>query len=74
MGDKVVIFKPYPFEVGQKIRIDNGPRKGDWEVAGISDIKVQLCCPISGQQVEWAKFCYLVEERENDQWPFKDYQ
>jgi len=67
--DKVVIFKPYPFKAGQKIHIDSGPRKGDWEVVDASDKKVQLQCPVSGLKVDWAKFCYLVEERENQQWP-----
>ena len=40
--DTVLFFKPYPFEVGQKIFIDGGPRKGDWQVVGISD-RIQPC-------------------------------
>ena len=43
----VVIFKPYPFADGQKIYIDGGPRKGDWEVVGIGDRKIKFRCPIS---------------------------
>ena len=73
MGHKVIIFKPYPFEVGQKIRIDAGHRKGDWEVTGISDKKVKLHCPVTGIELQWAKFCYFAEERENEQWPLNDY-
>ena len=42
----VVIFKPYPFADGQKIYIDGGPRKGDWEVVGIGDRKIKLRCHI----------------------------
>ena len=40
--DKVAFFGPYPFEIGQKIHIDGGPRKGDWEVVGISERKIKL--------------------------------
>jgi hypothetical protein len=69
--NRVAIFEPYPFEVGQKINIASGPRKGDWEVIGISDRKVKLRCPISLREFEWNRFCYLAEEREQ-QWPQKD--
>jgi len=65
----VTLFAPYPFRVGQKIRIQGGKRKGDWEVIGVGDAKVTLRCPISGREFEWARFCYLVEERENEAWP-----
>ena len=68
----VHFFKPYPFAVGQKIYIEDGPRKGDWEVVGISDRKVKLRCPISGREFEWNRFCYLTEEREGEEWPHKD--
>ncbi len=71
-NDKVLYFKPYPFVVGQKIYIDGGPRKGDWEVVGISDRKVKLRCPISGKKLEWNRFCYFAEEREGEQWPHID--
>jgi len=68
----VVIFKPYPFSVGQKLFIDGGPRKGDWEVIGVSDRKVNLRCPISAREFEWNRFCYYVEERVDEEWPHKD--
>jgi hypothetical protein len=68
----VLFFKPYPFEVGQKIYIDGGPRQGDWEVIGISDRKVKLRCPISAKEFEWNRFCYLTEVREDEPWPHKD--
>ena len=66
---KVAVFKPYPFIVGQKIRIDGGPRNGDWEVIGLTEHKVTLRCPITQKEVKWDRFCYYVAERENEKWP-----
>lgn len=65
----VTLFEPYPFQVGQKIRIEGGKRGGDWEVVGVSDAKVTLRCPISRREFEWARFCYRVEKRKGDVWP-----
>jgi hypothetical protein len=70
--ESVIILKPYPFEVGQKIFIDGGPRRGDWEVIGINDRKVKLRCPISAKVFEWNRFCYFSEAREDEPWPHKD--
>jgi len=67
--EKVAFFKPYPFAVGQKIHIEEGPRRGDWEVIGVSDRKVKLRCPISLKEVEWDRFCYFVEQRSGAPWP-----
>ena len=67
----VVVFRPYPFAVSQKLHIEGGARGGDWEVIGLSDRKVKLRCPISGREVEWDRFCYFVEEREQE-WPKED--
>ena len=72
MSHNVTIFKPYLFQAGQKIRIDGGHRKVDWEVLGMTDKKVTLRCPVSDVEVEWAIFCYFSEERENEQWPLDD--
>ncbi len=69
---KVVMFKSYPFEVGQKIYIDSGPRKGDWVVIGVSERKVKFRCPLSAREFEWNRFCYFTEERSDEQWPHKD--
>ena len=69
--EKVPVFEPYPFEEGQKITIESGPRAGDWEVVGVTEKKVKLRCPLSGQEVEWARFCYHVEEQER-KWPAED--
>lgn len=68
----VSVFKPYPFTVGQKIRIEGGPRNGDWEVIGVTDKKLKLRCPVSLREFEWNKFCYLSEERIGIPWPQKD--
>ena len=32
----VIIFKPYPFKVGQKLHIDTGSRYGEWAASAIS--------------------------------------
>jgi len=68
---KVTLFEPYPFEVGQKIRIEGGKRGGDWEVIGVSEAKVKLRCPISGREFDWDRFCYITQERDNEIWPKK---
>jgi hypothetical protein len=68
----VIVFEPYPFKVGQKIRIEGGKRKGDWEVVGVGDAKVTLRCPISHREFEWARFCYQVAERSDEVWPAPD--
>ena len=69
---QVAVFRPYPFQTGQKINIETGPRKGDWEVIGISDRKVKLRCPVSLREFEWNRFCYFVEDCEMEQWPQED--
>ncbi len=69
MQDAITFFTPYPFKEGQKIRITSGPRRGDWLVTAVTDRQVTLRCPISGRQFSWNRFCYLVEEKENEPWP-----
>jgi hypothetical protein len=68
---EVTIFKRYPFEVGQKIFIEDGPRKGDWQVVAVTDHKVTLRCPISLKEFKWGRFCYFTEKREIEEWPQK---
>ena len=68
---RVVVFEPYPFEPGQKIRIEGGPRRGDWEVLGADAKTVRLRCPVSGREVEWPRFCYHVRDEEAE-WPAED--
>ncbi len=67
----VVVFRSYPFEVGQKLHIEGGSRNGDWEVIGVNDRKVKLRCPVSLREFEWNRFCYFVEERTGVVWPKK---
>lgn len=65
----VSIFTQYQFTAGQKIRIADGKRAGDWEVVGQSETTVTLRCPISGKEFEWQRFCYHVEEKTGEAWP-----
>lgn len=71
-ADKVLVFRPYPFQTGQKIHIEGGPRRGDWEVVSVSNQKVKLRCPISQREFEWDRFCYSVEEQNGIAWPRQD--
>lgn len=68
----VVFFKPYPFVVGDKIHIEEGPRRGDWEVIGVAERKVKLRCPVSLKEFEWDRFCYFAGQRHNVPWPQRD--
>ncbi len=68
MNDQVAKFKPYPFYIGQKIRIEGSYRGGDWEVIDLTETKLLLRCPVSKKEVSWNKFCYFVEECDS-QWP-----
>ena len=69
MKHDVAVFTPYPFKIGQKIRIENSRRAGDWEIAAIGEHKITLRCPISKREFEWNKFCYLVKEEKDSIWP-----
>ena len=68
----VTIFRLYPFKVGQKIYIEDGPRRGDWEVIDLTERKLTLRCPISKREVEWDRFCYFMGEADNSPWPHPD--
>ena len=68
----VTVFTPFEFHIGQKIYIEKGPRRGDWEVVGITEKKVRLKCPVSLREFEWNRFCYQTDERTFDTWPQKD--
>ena len=69
---EVTIFRPYDFVLGEKITIANGPRRGDWEVIGVSERKVRLRCPVTQREVEWDRFCYYVEKAAGVEWPHPD--
>lgn len=66
---KITIFEPYPFVVGEKVRIVGGKRRGDWQVVGLDDRQVTLRCPVSGREFAWNRFCYLVREEVVASWP-----
>jgi len=68
----VTVFSPYPFKVGQKIYIDEGRRKGDWEVVAMDDRKVKLKCPVTLREFEFNRFCYFVKDEKEIEWPRKD--
>jgi len=73
MGKQIVtVFRPYDFALGQKIYIESGPRKGDWEIVGITKQKIKLQCPISLKTFEWNRFCYFTEELKSAEWPRRD--
>lgn len=72
MGHDVTVFEPFPFQQGQKIRIEGGRRKGDWEVARLDEKTVTLRCPVSKREFEWSRFCYYVSEEKNTVWPRSD--
>ncbi len=63
------LFTPYPFKVGQKIRINGTKRAGDWEVIEVGDLKMTIKCPISGTELKCDRFCGFMEERHNEPWP-----
>lgn len=72
MSEQVIFFRPYPFAPGQKIHIEDGPRRGDWLVVGTDERKVTLRCPVSGREFVWDRFCYFTEEREAE-FPARDH-
>lgn len=62
MNEKKIVFRRYPLKAGQKIFIQDGPRKGDWTVVKVDEKKVGLKCPVKGTEVSWNRFCYSIEE------------
>jgi hypothetical protein len=66
---EVIVFKGYELEVGQKIHIDDGFRRGDWLVIGVGERKIKLRCPVSGVEIEWEKPFFLAEKRRQEEWP-----
>lgn len=72
MKHDVLVFKQYPFAVGDKIRIEDGRRRGDWQVAAIKEHALVLRCPLSKKEFSWNKFCYLAGKEEGGVWPQAD--
>ena len=71
MEEQITVFRRFSFEIGQKLHISDGPRKGDWEVIGVDEKKVKLRCPVSGFVAHWDRICYFVEEKKTT-WPSED--
>lgn len=65
----MTVFRPYLFEIGEKIRIEAGPRQGDWLVVDLGEQKVTLECPISHKKFAWERFSYLSPQVEDRVWP-----
>lgn len=70
--ENVAVFTAYPFEVGDRIRIEDSVRGGDWEVVGMDERTVVLRCPVSGRQFSWSRFCYHVRDESGVEWPKKE--
>jgi hypothetical protein len=68
---KVTIFKPCPMKPGQKIRIQDSPLQGDWEIIRVSDFKITLRCPLSGKELVKDRFLMACDQRDQE-WPLKD--
>jgi hypothetical protein len=64
-----LVFRPYPFQVGQRITIEGGSRRRDWEVIGLGPDKVRLRCPLTHKEVEWVTFCFLTADDPDRPWP-----
>lgn len=71
-AETVLILRPYPVRVGQKIYIEAGPRHGDWQIVEVGDRKIKLRCPISHREIECDRFCYVVTEEVGIPWPHQD--
>ena len=71
MKTNVAVFKLYPFQPGEKICIESGPRRGDWLVLACDEKKLTLQCPISKKEFSWNHFCFHVESREQE-WPMPE--
>ena len=69
---EVTFFRAYAFSVGEKITIEDGPRRGDWEVIGTSERKVKLRCPVTQREMEWDRFCYHARRLPGIEWPHPD--
>jgi hypothetical protein len=71
-GQRLVVFRLYPTQVGDKILIQGGPWGGHWEIIEVGERKIKLKCPISHKEIERERFFYFTEERDHEPWPPKD--
>ncbi len=70
--ETVTCFERYPLEPDQKIRILDGPRRGDWLVLEVGEKTMRLRCPVSGKEVEWDRFFWFATTLKNEEWPKRD--
>ena len=70
--EKILVLRPYPIRVGQKIYIETGPRHGDWEIIEVGERKLKLRCPISHREIECDRFYEVVTEAADIPWPHQD--
>ncbi|MEA1968422.1 MAG: hypothetical protein U9N77_09410 [Thermodesulfobacteriota bacterium] len=68
MHHNVTFFKSCPLKEGQKIRIEDSPLSGDWEIIGLTPSRITLCCPVSKKEITKDRFLVFTEEKEA-QWP-----
>ncbi len=68
MDHEVTVFKSYPVKEGQKIRIEDSPLEGDWEIIGVTPYKLTLRCPVTKKELVKDRFCFFTREQQ-DQWP-----
>ena len=55
MGKDPVVFKLYPFTVGQRIIRQRGDKMEDWDVIEVTDDKVTVKCPFHGDILTWKR-------------------
>ncbi|MGQ9687720.1 MAG: hypothetical protein ACUVXF_02870 [Desulfobaccales bacterium] len=70
-GQRVIFFRLYPARVGDKITIEGGPWRGDWEIIEVGERKLRLKCPITHKEIERERFFYFLEERPQEPWPHR---
>ncbi|MFO7749815.1 MAG: hypothetical protein R6V54_06940 [Desulfobacteraceae bacterium] len=71
MTHTVTFFSPCPLTEGQKIRIEESPLAGDWEVIAVTRSKITLRCPLSGKELTKDRLFCFTEEKQ-DVWPKTD--
>ena len=71
-AEKILVLRPYPVRVGQKIYIETGPRHGDWEIIEVGERKLKLRCPISHREIECDRFYEVATEAAGMPWPHQD--
>ncbi|THB79735.1 MAG: hypothetical protein D3926_10150 [Desulfobacteraceae bacterium] len=71
MTHHVTFFKPCELKEGQKIRIEDSPLEGDWEIVKVTPFKVTIRCPFSKKELTKDRFFFFTRE-ETTQWPQDD--